>query len=35
MYHEWILNSIKVRAFFEKIVEKKHLSRHDKNNYYS
>ena len=28
------LNGIKVRVFFRKIVEKKHLSRHDKNHYY-
>ena len=28
------LNGIKVRVFFRKIVEKKHLCRHDKNRYY-
>ena len=28
------LNSIKVRVFFGKSIEKKHLGRHDKNYYY-
>ena len=29
-----LLNGIKVQVFFGKIVEKKHLCRHDKNYYY-
>ena len=29
-----ILSSIKVRVFFGKSIEKKHLCRHDKNSYY-
>ena len=29
-----LLNGIKVRVFFEKNIEKKHLSHHDKNYYF-
>ena len=29
-----LLNGIKVRVFFEKIMEKKELCHHDKNDYY-
>ena len=29
-----LLNAVKVRVFFGKSVEKKHLCRHDKNYYY-
>ena len=33
-YKLYILNSIKVRVFFGKNIEKKHLRRDDKNYYY-